>query len=121
MGRYIPFRDPRACIDCGMSIRFGDPRFFHDDGTLRCDGCHDEMSAVRARAIVAVRKAIRSGVLPALDTQRCVDCEDEAEVYEHRDYSQPLRVQPVCRRCNQRRGPAAWHRQPAPEADSAKA
>ena len=35
--------------------------------------------------------------------------------YDHRDYSKPLEVDPVCRRCNQMRGPAdyTWMRQAA--------
>ena len=43
---------------------------------------------------------------------KCVDCERPATVYDHRDYSKPLAVEPVCRSCNVMRGPAAH---PAPD------
>jgi hypothetical protein len=37
---------------------------------------------------------------------RCVDCGDWANNWEHRDYSKPLEVDPVCDSCNFKRGPA---------------
>ena len=37
---------------------------------------------------------------------KCVDCGEEAESYDHRDYFEPLKVEPVCIRCNTLRGPA---------------
>jgi hypothetical protein len=37
---------------------------------------------------------------------QCVDCGAQARDYDHRDYNKPLEVDPVCRRCNLRRGPA---------------
>jgi hypothetical protein len=37
---------------------------------------------------------------------QCVDCGAQARDYDHRDYNKPLEVNPVCRRCNLRRGPA---------------
>lgn len=36
----------------------------------------------------------------------CMDCGEDAVVYDHRDYLQPLDVQPVCQRCNYLRGVA---------------
>lgn len=62
----------------------------------------------------SVKKAIRKGLLPRLRTPSgqppstimCVDCRKRlADSYDHRDYSQPLVVEPVCRTCNLRRGP----------------
>lgn len=58
-------------------------------------------------AKLAVFNAVRRGALPQISTQICVDCSDQASVYEHRDYLKPLDVQPVCHRCNKRRGPAS--------------
>lgn len=43
------------------------------------------------------------GVLPEPTKLKCVDCGKRAHVYDHRDYSKPLEVEPVCRRCNSRR------------------
>lgn len=58
-----------------------------------------------ARAYRAVRLAIDSGRLPPIDTCKCVDCGASAECYDHRDYTQALKVDPVCKACNNRRGP----------------
>ena len=57
-------------------------------------------------AMSAVRKAVMTGELPNISTQTCVDCGSPAEHYDHRDYNKPLEVEPVCRTCNYRRGPA---------------
>lgn len=61
-----------------------------------------------------VNKAIKRGLLPDLKSGEyaCVDCGRVAHEYEHRDYSRPLDVEPVCRSCNKRRGSAKW---PTPE------
>ena len=55
-----------------------------------------------------VASAIRSGLLkhPVRDGLRCADCGCAAVEYDHRDYNEPLQVEPVCRRCNLLRGPA---------------
>ncbi len=50
--------------------------------------------------------SIRGGLLPKPRLLACVDCGGAASEYEHRDYNEPLRVEPICRRCNLRRGPA---------------
>lgn len=59
-----------------------------------------------------VARAIRRGELPhpVRDCLKCTDCSGNAIEYDHRDYNQPLAVQPVCRRCNLRRGPAIRRR-----------
>jgi hypothetical protein len=60
-----------------------------------------------------VQKAKVHGLLPALDgTIACVDCGGRAHHYDHRDYSRPLDVVPVCPSCNRKRGTARW---PKPE------
>jgi hypothetical protein len=59
------------------------------------------------RAHNLVKKAIREGALARLPNGvRCSDCEALATQYDHRDYHQPLDVEPICRRCNKLRGPA---------------
>lgn len=35
-----------------------------------------------------------------------MDCKGPAKQYDHHDYSEPLKVEPVCISCNHRRGPA---------------
>lgn len=54
---------------------------------------------------MTVAKAKREGLLPSARGLTCVDCSAPAVDYDHRDYNQPLRVEPVCRRCNLKRGP----------------
>jgi hypothetical protein len=78
-----------------------------------CHGCRAmrfrTMSAIRRKASATVARAIRQGQLPRLGSGcgiRCTDCDSDARVYEHRDYSKPLEVEPVCFSCNLRRGPA---------------
>lgn len=53
-----------------------------------------------------VNRAVREGILPHPTKLRCADCRGPATQYEHRDYNKPLAVDPICRSCNCRRGPA---------------
>lgn len=73
----------------------------------RCHEC--EVAAEQTRGLVTgmVAKAVRQGILPHPSTLKCSDCGIQASEYDHRDYSQPLQVAPVCRGCNVRRGPGA--------------
>jgi len=68
----------------------------------------EEYKKNQTNAIVLVKKAVKSGVLPHLKKTKvkCVDCGKRATDYDHRDYTQPLRVNPVCHSCNIGRGPA---------------
>lgn len=83
-----------------------------------CNACrkarNSSLQAIRGQAHRAVAAAIKRGELPRLSRYRepssgvdCVDCGQEARVYDHRDYSRPLDVEPVCFYCNRERGPAA--------------
>lgn len=61
------------------------------------------------RAGSRVGYALKTGALPRLDGSiLCVDCGDVAREYDHRDYAEPLVVEPVCHSCNIRRGSAEW-------------
>ena len=63
----------------------------------------------QAWAHAKVGKAIKAGLLVNLRNVRvkCVDCRwRRASMYDHREYRRPLDVQPVCRRCNIKRGHA---------------
>lgn len=75
---------------------------------LECRVAHDRrLVAIRWKAHHLVWRAIRDGELPRLDGLiRCVDCGAPAVVYDHRSYAEPLKVDPVCKSCNGRRGPA---------------
>jgi hypothetical protein len=98
-----------VCGDCNAEI----------DYPLRkggvCAPCYDRaysreysrrfQNAKRAHWIVSA--AVLNGHLPNLRDEivDCVDCGEQATCYDHRDYSKPLDVQPVCHSCNKRRGP----------------
>lgn len=57
-------------------------------------------------AIRAVVKAKKNGLLPRLDGSiACADCGKPATCYDHRNYLEPLKVEPVCNTCNLARGP----------------
>lgn len=58
------------------------------------------------KAQVAVSKAKKIGLLEPATNFACVDCGQQAIEYDHRNYDEPLKVDPVCRGCNLRRGPA---------------
>jgi hypothetical protein len=57
-------------------------------------------------AQMLVARAVREGQLRPARDLTCVDCGGAAIEYEHRDYNRPLDVEPICRGCNLRRGPA---------------
>lgn len=106
----------RNCVVCGrfFSAKYG-------GGRLSClIGCAEKRSKMLmeerhpgyAKAHQAVYRAVKRGALPRLDgTVDCVDCGAAAKHYDHRDYSKPLEVEPVCARCNRLRG-SAIGRQP---------
>ena len=59
------------------------------------------------KAHLETHRAMQQGRLPRLTGSTiCVDCGVSASMYDHRDYSKPLEVAPVCARCNARRGHA---------------
>lgn len=85
-----------------------------------CPRCRQERHVIRSRAHVLVRGARLRGELPQPQALICVDCGKDADVYDHRDYSEPLQVAAVCHSCNQLRGPAHYayraQSEPAPGA-----
>ncbi len=91
-----------ACLLCGKPTMRAFANSFY------ClPGCVSAVSKIRQSCMNKVRLAIQSGRLAALDgSVACVDCGAAADRYDHRDYSKPLDVVPVCRGCNKRRGAA---------------
>ena len=109
-GRWVSCRNDQrrdyllTCIDCRGLFTAGTCK------SQRCFECRQEWEASLRDgcrgAHRAVMEAIRTGVLKPAYAFLCADCRNEhAEVYDHRDYSKPLDVDPVCRRCNALRGP----------------
>ena len=73
-----------------------------------CGQCGRTKYSLRGKAISVTQRAIRRGEMPPARAYMCVDCGNPATQYDHRDYSKPLHVDPVCRSCNWHRGPADW-------------
>lgn len=90
-----------------ICVRCAKP-FSREPQSKYCWPCDEKTGVERTVAYRAVRKAIRAGELPPIDTQYCVDCGAFAEMYDHLDYQRPTDVQSVCRRCNILRGPALF-------------
>ena len=51
----------------------------------------------------AVNNAIKRGDLPQVSTCDCVDCGVPAVEYHHEDYSKPLEVVALCKKCHAKR------------------
>lgn len=97
------FNRRKPCEQCGESE---DMLAHHSTRFCRTCTTHrpEAFGATAARA--AVGAAVRRGELPPASTLACVDCNKPARDYDHRDNAKPLEVEPVCRSCNKKRGPA---------------
>ena len=71
-----------------------------------CFPCADHAKNGGFKAHRQVKKAITSGILVSVKELKCLDCGNQAEIYDHKDYNKPLEVEPVCRSCNRIRGSA---------------
>lgn len=52
-----------------------------------------------------VSNGIRYNGWPKPSEFPCSDCDRTASIYDHRDYLKPWEIDPVCRKCNFKRGP----------------
>jgi hypothetical protein len=101
-----PLRAVRAfeCRTCGLFqngwLTHAGTRWHSRTTRPHCHRC-------QTSAASSVWRAIKAGVLPRADGFLCADCGRQAHGYDHRDYTKPLAVEPVCRSCNWHRGPAA--------------
>ena len=102
-------KPPRTCTQCSADIS---ARHYH--ATL-CLDCLKSWGARTGslKASAAVNLAVRRGELPHARACVCIDCGAPATEYDHRDYNKPLDVEPVCRPCNRKRGPAIPMREAA--------
>lgn len=92
------------CRDCGGEAIL---RFARGICPKCMRGYAKRLKQIAGPAHRKVFEAVKKGILPKLDGAiPCADCGRPAQVYDHRDYSRPLDVVPVCKRCNIRRGPA---------------
>lgn len=72
-----------------------------------CPPCDKDRKREQFNATRIVRRNIASGKFPPVTGKKCCDCGAPAVNYDHRDYTKPLEVDPVCKACNQLRGPGA--------------
>ena len=84
-----------GCIICGK------PRPSVINASHYCSSCRGVVANIRK----VVARAMADGDIPRPSGQ-CVDCGQPATCYDHRYYSLPFEVDPVCSRCNTNRGPA---------------
>lgn len=85
----------------------------------RCPRCWMLVEQARAAAMLIVARAVKRGDLHHPSALQCADCDAPAIEYDHRDYSQPLKVDPVCRKHNLLRGaPAPFNRFAHPRASA---
>ena len=100
---------PKTCGFCGVQYK--------GYCSQRCVPCTQalyvfwKVASGRRLAQQAVQREVRARRLPPAKSLKCTDCLAQATEYDHRDYSKPIDVEPVCRRCNLRRGhaiPKAW-------------
>lgn len=90
-----------VCFYCDRPMT----RHYH---AVACWDCMRKRQAYMDRAHKLVSVAVLIGRLPSKLGKLCVDCGAPAHAYDHRDYARPLDVEPVCRACNHRRGPATF-------------
>lgn len=101
MGRKSGSTMRCTCRTCGaIEFRRG------CNNRFQCTSCRPRPFTLKQAAHSAVAVAVRRGDLPRARDCQCADCGGPAIEYEHRDYTKPLDVVPICRRCNLLRGPA---------------
>jgi Zn finger protein HypA/HybF involved in hydrogenase expression len=89
-----------TCRICQASFHYKYARAYY------CGKCRNLAIRIQSYATATVKKAIRLGKLNRPSEHECFDCGKPATQYDHRDYSKPLQVAPVCRSCNAKRGGA---------------
>jgi hypothetical protein len=102
-------------VDCGQPKERGKHHM-----AQRCNPCSKVFYSAMLGAQQVLYRAIRLGQLTKARGLVCADCGGMATDWDHRDYSKPLEVQPVCRSCNFKRGPAKYPR-PTPDSERAAA
>lgn len=93
-------------LGSGLCVSCGGPLNRTAANAILCWDCIGEMQRARSRALRLVKESILAGSLRPAAEFKCGDCGDQAQVYDHRRYSDPPKIEPVCRSCNIRRGPA---------------
>lgn len=102
------------CADCKQHFYWGDstsvtcPKCKILDARRRAKEARSRWTPQRLNTERVYNYARRKGILLSPKGMACVDCGKSADRYDHRDYSMPLDVVPVCGSCNTKRGPAKF-------------
>ena len=93
----------RHCVCCDVQL----PDYRQRKRKYYCDRCAKYVLVIQQRAMREVAAAVRRGELLHVREHICLECNIWTAVhYEHRHYSKPLEVTPLCQGCNNKRGPA---------------
>ena len=91
----------KQCARCGTGIKAWRNLYY-------CKPCVPHVRKALRKAIGILNYAIATFYWHPAKLFKCVGCGVQATCWDHRDYSKPLLVFPVCNRCNILRGPAEW-------------
>jgi hypothetical protein len=94
-----------VCSEC--SVTYKAQSGSHRD-RRHCLGCAAQYAAVQKKAISETTRAVKRGLIKPAKGQQCADCGLPAKYLDHRDYTKPLEVDPVCAVCNAKRGGGKW-------------
>lgn len=105
----MPYADPEKQRECyrkaSQRWRERNPKYlseyFKQNGKRLNEKAYKE-GKLQARSILTA--AVKKGLLPHLkrNVLKCFYCPSRAVEYDHRDYTKPLEVNPVCKSCNRR-------------------
>lgn len=70
--------------------------------------CTQVANFILNRAGLLVRMAVAQGAIPNAKRLICSGCGRRAFAYDHRDYTKPFLIKPVCRECNGKLGPGRF-------------
>ena len=71
-----------------------------------CMACAKIQLRKSSKASKKVKYAVKGKKILSAKKLKCVDCGQNAFCYDHRDYSKPMKIVPVCQGCNVLRGPS---------------
>lgn len=91
------------CAGCKMEFA---PNRRTTSNRVYCLECQERSRQRKYYLHKTVKAAVLGGKIPDAKTLPCDDCGATAYCYDHRDWTKPLLVAPVCRKCNRRRGSA---------------
>lgn len=106
----LPRQINKTCVHCGAAFTTAShvARYCEDCRTANARRAQKRVERDRRlmkRAHALVRNRLAQGLLPSPTLFVCADCGLPATAYDHRDYTKPLDVEPVCDTCNSLRGP----------------